>query len=350
MGSLTKIPNSMLKTPGGGGGAGGAIDAVVAGVDITAINAALTSGGNSSTIYFPPGNYTVDGLTANYSDQTWLCSRGAVFTKAAGSTAAMLTLAASGLRIKGGEWNGNRSGAPATAVFVDGTNTDFSIEDAYCHGFTSWGIAIDNGELIVDNCKFADLAYAAVIWRATSKNGSDFRKGPRISRTKIDRRSGYTSSTGILIRSVGTGMFHQNASVIDCDIFMPSTGETTYDNVGIEITEGQFPRIANCHVEGSRIAYSYGGCSRGVVSDNTAVAVGDYIIELATACNDCAVTGNAGTGLSLTTTGIGGCVITGGGNGNVVMGNRIGRGFPNVVYQDTASQSASPANLVSGNI
>ena len=345
MGILTKIPNSMLKTPGGGG-----TDTVVAGFDMTAINTALASAGNDGSVFFPAGNYTVAGLTASYQNQTWKCARGAVFTKADGDTDPTIALSASGLVIDGGEWNGNRTGAPATAVFVDGTGTDFTIRNAYCHGFTSWGIAIDNGELVVEDCIFTDLVAAAIIWRATSKNGADFRKGPRISRTKIDRRTGYVSSAGILIRSVGTGIYHQNTSITDCDVFMPATGEATSDNVGIEVTEAAYARISGCHVEGSRIAYSYGGNSRSVITGNTAVAVGDYIVELATACNDCSVVGNAGTGLSLTTAGIGGCVITGGGSGNLVVGNRIGQGFPNVVYQDALSAAASPANLVADNI
>ncbi|MBY5553714.1 right-handed parallel beta-helix repeat-containing protein [Rhizobium leguminosarum] len=346
--ALTKIPNSMLLTAGGGGG-GSAGVVVVAGFTMTEINAALASAGANGHVFFPNGTYTVAGLTASYANQTWEFARNAKLIKAAANTAAMIVLSASGLTILGGDFDCNRAAAPAATVFVDGTNMDFTMIGAKVHGGTSWGVAIDNGLVRVEDCYFYNFAYAVLIWRATSKNGADFRLGPTVKNNFIDRRTGYTASCGLIMRSVGVGILYQAALAHGNRILMPSDGDDTYDNVGIEMTESVFSKMTDNHVEGSRIAYSFGGSQRGVVANNTAVAVGDYMIEIASACSNMAVTGNTGTGLSIGNPGTGGCVITSGGSGNLVVGNRIGQGFPTPVYQDAPSASASPANLIASN-
>ncbi|MBY5760927.1 hypothetical protein HFO07_30505 [Rhizobium leguminosarum] len=336
----------MLLTPPSGGGSLPGVVAVT-GFTMTEINAALASAGAGGTVYFPPGNYTVAGLTASYANQRWWCAPGAKFKKADSNTAAMIALAASGLVVDGGDWDANRTGAPAAAVFVDGTDMDFTMIGSTVHGGTSWGVAIDNGLVRVEDCYFYNFAYAVLIWRATNKLAGKYRVAPTVRGNRIDRQTGYTSSAGIIIRSVGTAGYHQGAQVENNRIWMPVS--EVYDNVGVEITEGIKPRIEGNLVEGGRIAFSLGGAIGGTVIGNMANAVGDYVVELATACSNCAVTGNSGTGLFLGITGTGGCVITSGGNGNVVVGNRIGQGFPNVVYQDSSSAAASPSNLITSN-
>ncbi|MBY2921037.1 right-handed parallel beta-helix repeat-containing protein [Rhizobium leguminosarum] len=316
---------------------------------MTDINTALASAGNNGHVFFPNGNYEVAGLTASYANQTWEFARGAFLKKADGNTAAMITLSSSGLRILGGDFDCNRSGAPAAAVFVDGTDKDFTMIGATVHGGSSWGVAIDNGLVHLEGNNFYNMAYAALIWRATTKDGADYRIGPTIRNNRIDRRSGYSASAGIIMRAVGSSIRYQAAIAEGNRIFMPATGDDTYDNVGIEMTESDYCKMIDNHVEGSRIAYSFGGSSRGTVEGNTAVAVGDYMIEIASGCSNMSVAGNSGTGLSIGNPGTGGCVITSGGNGNVVVGNRIGQGFPAAVFQDPSSASASPANVIANN-
>lgn len=345
MAALTTIPNSGLRTPGGGGGSSGIT--VVSGFTMTEINAAIASAGNGGHLFFPNGDYVVAGLTASYAKQTWEFGRAAKLKRADGNTAAMIALAQSGLVIHGGEFDVNRSGAPGTAVFVDGTNTDFTMIGATVHGCPAWGVAIDNGRVILENNHFYNMAYAALIWRATSKDGADFRIGPLVKRNRIDRRVGYASSAGIIMRSVGVNMFYQSAIAEGNEVYMPADGDDTYDNVGIEMTESAYSKMIGNHVEGSRIAYSFGGSNRGTVANNSAVAVGDYAIEIASSCTNMTVMGNTATGLSIGNPGTGGCVITTGGSGNVVVGNRIGQGFPTPVYQDPTSAAAG--NTIANN-
>ncbi|MCH4548259.1 hypothetical protein MK632_21200 [Rhizobium changzhiense] len=342
----TRIPNYMLLTPPSGGGSLPGVVAVT-GFTMTEINAALASAGANGHVFFPNGNYTVAGLTASYANQTWEFARNAKLIKAAANTAAMITLSASGLTILGGDFDCNRAAAPAATVFVDGTDTDFTMIGATVHGGTSWGVAIDNGLVRIEDCYFYNFAYAVLIWRATNKLAGKYRVAPTVRGNRIDRQTGYTSSAGIIIRSVGTAGYHQGAQVENNRIWMPVS--EVYDNVAIEITEAIKPRIEGNLVEGGRIAFSYGGVIGGTVVGNMANAVGDYIVELASGSENCAVTGNSGTGLFLGTAGTGGCVITSTGKGNVVVGNRIGQGFPNVVYQDSSSAAASPSNLIASN-
>ncbi|MBY5692061.1 hypothetical protein HFO41_25085 [Rhizobium leguminosarum] len=351
--TLTLIPNSMLLTPGSGGGSAGMV--VVAGTSMTDINTALASAGNNGHVFFPNGNYEVAGLTASYANQTWEFARGAFLKKADGNTAAMITLSASGLTILGGDFDCNRSGAPAVAVFVDGTNMDFTMIGATVHGGASWGVAIDNGLVRLECNYFYNFAYAVLIWRATNKNGTLYRVGPTVVGNRIDRVNGYVSSAGIIMRAVGTAGYYQGTQVQRNRVWMPATGDDTYDNVAIELTEAIKAQIAGNMVEGSRIAYSLGGSIGCAVTGNMANAVGDYAVELASACERCVVTGNFATGLFLGTAGTGGCVITKnpstnvGGFGNVVVGNSIGQGFPTPVFQDAASSSAPFPNVVASN-
>ncbi|MBY5689334.1 hypothetical protein HFO41_10915 [Rhizobium leguminosarum] len=318
---------------------------------MTEINEAITSAGNNGHVFFPNGNYEVAGLTASFVGQTWEFARDAKLKKANGNTAAMIALAASGLKILGGDFDCNRSGAPAATVFVDGTDKDFKMVGATVHGGSSWGVAIDNGLVLLRDCRFYNMAFAALIWRATTRDGEgNLRFGPIIENCMIDRRVGYVSAAGLQMRAVGAAGYFQGAMARGNIILMPATGEATSDNVALEMTEAVNSSMVDNIVTGSRIAYSLGKAIRCSATGNRANAVGNYGIEIAQGCEDCVVSGNVVSGLSLTTPGIGGCVITGASKGNVVVGNRLGREFPVPVYQDSSSASASPANLIANNL
>lgn len=264
-----------------------------------AINEAINSAGVNGEVVFPAGLIEVDGLANPFDDQIWTLDRNTVLKRSSSTTGPIINLTAHKLTIRGGILDGNRGTNPNATVAIAGDSRhSLDIKETVIRNVPGWGIAIDDGGLTVDQCKFINVGYSAIIWRCTSRaSDGSVRYGPKITRCEIDHATGYAGSPGITLKG-GIGNSNnqfQGAEISGCRVQMP--GGSDYSNVGIELTYGQRSRVINNDVLAARIAYSFGWMAASVMTGNTSSAIGDYAHELAS-CETNAVIGNAATGIS----------------------------------------------------
>jgi len=250
--------------------------------DTAVIHAARTAAGVGGKVKFPPLSYKVGGLTANVTGQRWLID-GATLTRINTNSTPLLTLNGAALTIDGGVLDGNNGASLAIGIVTTSTGQDFTWRRGELKNTTSWGIACDDNEMVLEDCYIHNTAFAGVIWRTFAA-----RIGPKIRRCKVDRASGYVSSGGILCNDVVGAGTAIGTEIKDCDVTLGSN--SVIDAVAIEMGFTVQGRIIGNKVDTARIALSAETCSGLVMTGNASVNVRSYAHEVV----NCEWTGRLG--------------------------------------------------------
>ncbi|PDT15910.1 hypothetical protein CO670_15565 [Rhizobium sp. J15] len=263
------------------------------------VNEAIECAGEGGEVVFPAGILEVDGFTNLFNDQIWTLDRNTQLLRSATTAGPILAMTAPKLTIRGGVFDGNRGVNNVQTVGIAGeAQHSLDIRGATIRNVAGWGIAFDDGKLVVDECSFSNVGYSAIIWLCTSRapDGS-VRYGPKITRCEINHAIGYAGEPGICLKGGlnGSNNQFQGAEVSGCRIRMPGTSH--YSNVGVELTFGQRSRVINNDVLAARIAYSFGHMAASVMTGNTSSAICDYAHELVDSETN-TVSGNASTGIA----------------------------------------------------
>ncbi len=302
------------------------------------IHTARDAAGAGGKIRFPAGQYDVDGLTASQPDQTWILDRYATIKRTSTSLTPLLTLTASGLRLRGGTWDGNRTGNINPGVGFEGHNCALDGRGFTLQNISSWGVGLDNSDMILMDVLIKNVANAGIIWRNTDLVA---RHGPLFERVTVDRSTenlSTVSSGGILIQA-SSGKWVINPRVINCEVILP---ETSADHaVCFEILNSQHARLLNNKALSGRIGLSFGNVSYGIITGNIAQAQSSYAIELAQASASCNVQANNCTGYVPTPTGI---EVSGASNNNKLVGNCLGGFSQNVTIHSGCTGNVDQFN------
>lgn len=251
------------------------------------IEAAINQAGEFGTIEFPNGVYDVSLLIADVPNQTWELDRFAFVSRIDGDV--LLTIAAEGLRIRGGVFDGNRGDESDASNGFIASNVGLDIEDARITGIGGWGMIFQGGNIPfrMHHCMLDDIGYAPVLWSSVGWSVD----GPEIAHCKINRNIGFRSQGAIHIRSSGTPAMNwvKAPKVLYTDIVMPQVPNLSAaqdpnqhaNSVGIEIWNGIDAMIEGCSITYSKIGISLGGCRNGKVIGNSVNSAFQYGIEFA---------------------------------------------------------------------
>ena len=267
----------------------------VSGLDTAAIHAARDAAGPGGTVFFPNGDYDVDGLTASVANQTWQFERLATLKRPAAATGnSVLTLAAPGLRTIGGVLDGNRANnaSPANGILAPNDGCDLEMTGTTIQNVSAVGIAMDNAALILDRVTIKATTLGNMIWRSTSGPG---RHGPQIDRCLFDRSMEPASliGAGVLIQSTNhAAQFVLTPRITKSRFAMPVTSAA--DAVLLELLYCQRATIEDNVFTGGRIGVTYGSSGSGWIAGNKCQIQTSYAIELG--CNDTTVVENYGSG------------------------------------------------------
>lgn len=287
------------------------------------IVSACAEAGIGGTVEFPTGTYAIDNLQASFADQTWYLNRNAKLQRSASSLGPILRLSASGLRLRGGVFDGARGVNPNIAVGIDGSGYSLDMEDITLQNIPGWGVAIDNAALRMVRCSTVNTYNAPVIWRTTTTGA---RQGPVISHCVFDREA--ESGTGIQSGGILVQAYNPNniqyliePRITDNLIKLPWPA-TAYAAVGVEVLNAQHVHLSGNKVTGGRIGYSFGSVSFGLMLGNFGAGQTDYFIEAAS-CSDTNIQGNNASGFAPSSFGL---RVSGGSSSVLLLGNKL-RGF-----------------------
>lgn len=255
----------------------------VAGFAQADIEAARDAAGVGGTVFFPAGTYPVADLVANVQGQTWVLDRSATILRTGGGP--LLSLQASGLRLRGGTWDGGRTPSDLSNGFDGFFSPD--AEDLTLQNISGWGMCLQGGVLVLRNCLLRNIGYAAILWLAPGW----VCQGPVIEGCTIDRSIGFVSQGGIHIRSAeapGAGWV-QAPRIVNTNVILPvcpnvaqiAAGAPFKNAVGIEVWSGLGAIISGCQVAGGKIGTSFGNCRNSKVLGCDVGSAFQYGIEVA---------------------------------------------------------------------
>src|SRR6185369_17863773 len=95
----------------------------------------------------------------------------------------ILTLTA-GLRTRGGTWDGNRGVNLNADVGFNGSGCSLDAREFTMQNVSSWGVGLDNSDMILMDVLIKNVANAGIIWRNTDLVA---RHGPLFERVTVDR-------------------------------------------------------------------------------------------------------------------------------------------------------------------
>lgn len=302
--------------------------------DTTGFEAARDSVGAGDHIYVPSGTYVIDNLALSVANQTWDFAPGAVLKApdSSGNNAKIITLSATYVTIRGGEFDGNvanNGSASAVAGAVQIGAAHCTVEGAYVHSTKGYGIhgaptdidvAMD--DVLVKNCRFigcyADSVFFNLVGVSVASNGL------RIESCWADNSSvavGNISGGGFQFFGDSTlGVQPKGAAIIDCHA--NSRTDATADVAGISLFNVNGGKISGCW-SGNHSMESYAIGTGTDIAMTNCVAYGalDYGIEInpATRCSvtNCVIDGNAATPAGISVSSSSDVTITGNTIGNM---------------------------------
>jgi hypothetical protein len=257
----------------------------------TALTAAIASAAN--TLYFPPGTYLVDGLTASVANQRWYLDLGATIKLKNAGNAAVITVTAAGVRIEGpGTIDGNRANQSASgdSVSYAGIKSD-----------NVTGLVVDGPR--ITNCKDPGIVADRLtthIYRRLALDGNG--AAANLSQFYVkstgnsvgliiddcDVDGTVSANGGFKINATGgftlTGVYLTNLRI------KPGDGVAAYDVIGLELfanTSGTIENgyIGNISIEGPNITntrifgFSMGGDGTTSATGIRGIAVGTISVR-----------------------------------------------------------------------
>jgi len=267
---------------------------IVASCDQLAIETARDAAGVGGTVEFPNCTYTVDNLIASVADQTWVMQGDAKFLRSLSTTGPILKLTAP-LKLNGGILDGARGFNTNPAVGVDSTGQAFEWRDGVMRNVPSWGVAIDNGEMLLRDIKFSNIKNACVIWRNMIAATMD---GPHIDHVRCDRstESPATITSGGILIHAGAGKWVMNPRIVNSNVILPVS--LAYDPVAIEIWNSQHAQVVGNKTTGGRIGYSFSNGAYAAVVANIGQVPVDYAFEFGDGSSQINLQANNATGFA----------------------------------------------------
>jgi hypothetical protein len=297
--------------------------------DTAAIHAARDAGAASNRdIYFGPGDFLSPGLTANVPGQTWLLDKATTIVLDPADTNHAITVAASGVAIRGG---GKIAAGTAThaCIFINAGISDVDMDGMELEGGT-YGVRVKGGtgavttRVSVVDCYVHNQVSHGVYFNWETEDS-------RISGCNI-------ASPG------GNGIWVGNNSLRPkiTDNIITSSGR-----IGIEVFNGSGDALVSGNTVNicSSIGISLDRADRSQVALNTIISSGSYGLELA-GSNACAVLGNtvrlAGSvGVSISALGVGTSC-----DDNLIQGNYFYNPAGNGIYAGGSSQGAKRMRII----
>lgn len=280
-----------------------------------AIMAAAEAAGHGGKVIFPDGEYICDGLQNLFDDQTWEGNRRRSKLKLSDTSIKwLLELKAKGLRMRGFHLHGNREVNPHNVGGITGNGFDFDIEDFILEEFDSYGIAVHNADLIIQDFLIRNTGNTSIF----AVQNPVTRDGPYIARGKIDRinQQKYANGSGIQIYAAAPA-YSVAPIVRDVRIDMPNA--VLPNNVCLEFRRASGGLVEGCTVRYGRIGISIDDSIMCRVSNNGAVNQHSYCYEVARS-HDCIVSHNNGIGNAVTEDGVS---LSQNANFNHIIGNKF---------------------------
>jgi len=297
-------------------------------------------------LIFPAGIYLVSGLTANVAKQQWVFEPGATIKLADSSNAALLSITAAGVEIRGGQWNGNQANqSSGTDCIIVSRVASVVLDGLTVTNGKGYGIrALHSDKVRIRNCDVSGSTNVGIFVEADAAQASDT-YGPLIQGCTVDRTAlGSGINEGGIKVHGNTPRKVLRPRIIGNDVMMPNN-PTASNAIAIEVWGGSDrATITGNTTVGGYMSISVDNSPRSTVSGNTTYDAKQYGIEIASSAS-CAVTGNTMDGNSLTTRGI---VLDGasGSPGAAITGNTVRGCTSRSIYAIDADRCVISGNTV----